>query len=480
MLIQGTHAVTHMEDEVDMVRRLSDAIVTSTPRRPTRVIQFGEGNFLRAFADWQVQQMNDADVFDGGVAIVQPLATGRVAELDKQDRLYTVLLEGSQASTHEIITVINQTVNPYDDWPGFLHLADDALTCVIISNTTEAGIAVDPSDTAETVPPHGFPAKLAHLLRCRFQAGLPGFLILPCELIDDNGPALRRAVLECVTRFGWGDDLAHWIASENRFCSTLVDRIVPGFPADRAESLWASWGYQDSLIVKAETYGLWAIEGTAADLACFPAHRAGLDVVLTDDLRPYCDRKVRLLNGPHTIMAQLGRLVGLHTVREAITDPDIRDFVVAQMLDEVVPVLDLPRDEAESFAREVIERFENPSIVHDLDAIALNSVAKFVSRLLPTIKANVAAGRGLPPRTCLALAGLLTIYLRPDGVVEPIDLPAVIAAFTAADGDARMVMANASLWGEDLTAIPGLAELILDDLALIESDGVRPLLRRFK
>jgi len=468
----------------DIVKRLGESPNDSrsdAPSRPTRIIQFGEGNFLRAFVDWQVQQMNKAGVFDGGVAVVQPLATGRVAELEQQDRLYTVLLEGLRddalVSTHEIITVINQTIDPYANWPTFLALADNPDACVIISNTTEAGIAVDPADTAETVPPKGFPAKLAHLLRRRFQAGLPGFLILPCELIDDNGPALRNAVLECVARFGWGDDFAHWIDTENRFRSTLVDRIVPGFPADRAESLWADWGYEDSLMVKAEPYGLWAIEATADDLACFPAQKAGLEVVLTNDLRPYHDRKVYLLNGPHTTMAQLARLAGLHTVGETVSDPDFRPFIEAQISREIIPAIDLPRAEVESFARDVMQRFENPSISHSLDVIALNSVAKFVARLLPTIKTNVADGRGLPPRTCLALAGLLAIYWRRQGDVTPTDLPSVTDAFAAADGDVPAVLADASLWGEDLTAIPGLAQLVSDDLALIESEGVRSLVR---
>ena len=464
----------------DIVKRLCESTMNS--RRdtlPTRIIQFGEGNFLRAFVDWQVQQMNKAGVFNGGVAIVQPLATGRVAELEKQDRLYTVLLEGLRdetlISTHEIVTVVNQTVDPYADWPGFLALADNPDACAIISNTTEAGIAIDAADTAESVPPKGFPAKLAHLLRRRFQANLPGFLILPCELIDDNGPALRDAVLECVNRFGWGGDLTHWIEAENRFRSTLVDRIVPGFPADRAESLWADWGYEDLLTVKAEPYGLWAIEGTAADLECFPAQKAGLAVVLTDDLRPYHDRKVYLLNGPHTTMAQLARLAGLRTVGDVMQDTDFRAFIEAQINDEIIPVIDLPRAEVETFAREVMERFENPSIVHSLDVIALNSVAKFVARLLPTIKVNLASGRGLPPRTCLALAGLLVIYF--GGEVTPTDLPSVIAAFEAAGGDVHTVLADESLWGEDLTAIPGLAQLVSDDVALLNSEGVRSMVR---
>ena len=436
--------------------------------RPTRVIQFGEGNFLRAFVDWQIQKMNDASVFDGGVAMVQPRAGGHVGDFERQGRRFTVLIEGMDGgqpvARHDVIDVVNCTVDPYRDWAGFLALADDPAAAVIVSNTTEAGIAVDPADTADDAPPMGFPAKLAHLLKRRFDAGLPGFLVLPCELIDDNGPALKAAVLECVRRFGWDDNLARWIGTDNRFRSTLVDRIVPGFPADRAEQLWAEWGYRDELAVKAEPYGLWAIEATADDLAGFPVDSPdvhGLEVVLTDDLRPYHDRKVYLLNGPHTTMAQLGSLAGLHTVGEAMADADLGPFIKSQMRDEIAPVIDLPRSDVDAFAAEVVERFENPSIVHSLEAIALNSVAKFRARLLPVVKANILARRGLPPRTCAALAGLLVNEFPPDC-------------------DVRAVLADANLWGGEMTAIPGIVELVVDDIAAIRRDGVRPLLRRLK
>ena len=469
-----------------MVRRLSNAQANggqNAPRRPTRIIQFGEGNFLRGFVDWQVQKMNDAGVFDGGVAIVQPLPTGRVAEFAQQDGLYTVLIEGIEdgqpVARHDIVTVINQTVNPYSDWEGFLALADNPDAAIIVSNTTEAGIAVDPSDDATTVPPHSFPAKLAYLLARRFAAGLPGFLILPCELIDDNGPALKTAVLACVQQLGLGDDVAAWIEASNQFCSTLVDRITPGYPANRAEALWAEWGYEDTLIVKTEPFMLWAIQGPASVAQAWPAAKAGLNVVVTDDLHPYHDQKVYLLNAPHTTIAQLARLAGLQTVGQTMADADFAAFVKAQMDDEIIPVLTLPKPTLEAFAAQVLQRFANPSIEHRLADIALNSVAKFVARVLPIIKANLAAGRGLPPRACLALAGLIAIYSGRGGDVTPADVPEVLAAFKA-DGDVTAVLADAGLWGEDLTKVPGLAQLVAEDLAAIETDGVEKLVGGLK
>ncbi|MCL1841093.1 MAG: tagaturonate reductase, partial [Propionibacteriaceae bacterium] len=231
--------------------------MVAAPARPTRIIQFGEGNFLRGFLGPQVQQADDAGLFDGGIAIVQPRPGGHVDALERQDRLYTVVTEGLGVREHRIIDVVTATVDPYRAWDDFLALADDPHTGTIVSNTTEAGIAIDPRDTAATVPPRGFPAKLAHLMARRFARGLPGFLVLPCELIDDNAAQLKRCVLSCVADFGLGDDLAGWIESDNLFCSTLVDRIVSGFPAERAEALWVELGYRDDLIVVAEPALSW-------------------------------------------------------------------------------------------------------------------------------------------------------------------------------------------------------------------------------
>lgn len=458
----------------NLSRRLVEA-----PRYPTRIVQFGEGNFLRGFLDWQVQKMNEAGVFEGGVAIVQPRPGGHVAQLEEQDRLYTVLTEGIEngrtVRRHDIVTVINETVNPYTDWDRFLALAENQDTTIIVSNTTEAGIAIDPSDADGRRAPHGFPAKLTHLMHRRFERHLPGFLVLPCELVDDNGTRLRQTVLQCAHDFAMGSDFEHWIVAENQFCSTLVDRIVPGYPAAQAESLWQEFGYRDLQMVKTEPFSLWVIEGPEELLEELPLRAAGLNAVTTPDLKPYHDRKVYLLNGPHTTMASLARLAGFRTVAEVMADPTFRAFVIAETRQEIVPVIRLPEEELELFADQVVERFDNPSIHHSLDSIALNGVSKFTARLLPILKANVEAGRPLPRRICLALAGLLASYSGWGGeAASPVDSADVIERFSSAgDGDpVRTVLSDEKLWGEDLTRLPGLVELVSQDLARIRNEGV--------
>lgn len=459
-------------------------------RRPIRVIQFGEGNFLRAFVDWIVQQLNDKGLFGGNVAVVQPLEYGRVQALEDQDRLYTVILEGLKdgrpVRSHELVDSIGRTVNPYRDWEGYLALADNPETQIIISNTTEAGIAVDDADTVATQPPVGYPAKLAHLLKRRFDKSLPGFLIVPCELIAENGLALHRALIEVATRFGWGQDFIDWLDRENTFVCTLVDRIVPGYPRDDAEELWGKLGYEDRNMVKAEPFLLWVVAGDQAAQRkveeLIPARKAGIDLVTCDAVQPYRERKVYLLNGPHTTMAQVARLAGFRTVGEVMADKTMRSFITREMEEEIIPVQSLPREELENFAAAVRERFDNPFIQHSLDSIGLNSVSKFVARLLPLINANAEQGRGLPKRIVLALSCLLWIYGgRTGDAVRIQDDPEVIDTFRrAADRDdyARRVLSATSLWGHDLTRIEGLVDAVRSDLNRIADEGVQPLIDR--
>lgn len=465
------------------MERLSRSLV-EVPQRPTRIIQFGEGNFLRGFFDWQVQKMDDMGVFNGGVVVVQPRPGGHVAELEEQDRLYTVFTEGIEngqhVRNHETITVINETVDPYREWDRFLALAENPDTRIIVSNTTEAGIALDPSDAGGDIPPRGFPAKLARLLYRRFERRLPGFLVLPCELVDDNGTKLRQAVLEYAHEVQLGADFEHWVDVENHFCSTLVDRIVPGYPVDQAESLWQELGYEDRQIVKTEPFSLWVIQAPDELLTELPLRSADLNVVITKDLRPYHDRKVYLLNGPHTTMASLARLAGFHTVGEVMADEALRAFVKAEMRQEISPVVRLPKEELESFADQVVERFDNPSIHHSLDSIALNGASKFRARLLPILNANLGTGRPLPQRICLALAGLLATYAGyGEKVAPPVDSVETVARFEACDGSTYVpqILADTDLWGQNLTDIPELTELVSNDLARIESEGVLPSVR---
>ncbi|MBT1167189.1 tagaturonate reductase [Bifidobacterium simiarum] len=455
-------------------------------KRPVKIIQFGEGNFLRAFVDWIVQQMNNNGLFNGNVAVVQPIAQGRAKEIEAQDDLYTVILEGlkngEQVQSREVIDSIAKTLSAVADWDEFLALADDPDTEIIISNTTEAGIALDDADSsADIVPPKSYPAKLVQLLKRRFDKGLPGFLIIPCELIADNGTTLKADLIEQAKRYGYGEDFVEWIGSANKFCNTLVDRIVPGYPRDRAEELWNELGYVDNNMVKAEPFLLWVVSGdTEAIDKALPAKQLGIDLVTPESVVPYRERKVFLLNCPHTTLASVARLAGVATVGEAMNDEDVRPFIEKEMAEEIIPVLSLPEDELKAFAAAVLERYANPFVKHALDSIALNSASKYVTRCLPVLLGNTKEGR-LPKRLVLALSGLLYTYGGfAEGKVAITDNPDTLAKFEAAaksDDYVATILADASVWGQDLTEVEGLVDAVKANIESIKADGIRPLIK---
>ncbi|TFC00510.1 tagaturonate reductase [Cryobacterium mannosilyticum] len=471
------------------MQKLSNSVVPARSELPTKVLQFGEGNFLRAFVDWQIQQMNDQGLFNGGVKIVQPLAGGRVADLDAQDGLFTVLLEGlhegEEVESHEVITVVNGTVNPYLDYQAYLGLAADDDIEFIVSNTTEAGIAFDTRDRLDDAPQQSFPGKLTALLFRRFTLGKKGFHIIPCELIERNGPKLKEAVQETAALWSLGAGFDAWLNESNTFYSTLVDRIVPGHPADRAAALAEEFGYEDSSLVKAEPFLLWVIEGPKALEDILPLHRAGLNVTVTDNMTPYRERKVFLLNGPHTTMAAIFRLDGVETVRDVMTDAELAAFINAEMYEEIIPVLDLPHDELAAYAESVKERFENPFMHHELASIALNTASKFRSRLLPILLSFHTKNNALPPRITLALSGLLLTYSGDPAVtVQPVDgaetLEIFHAEYLAAAGDLEAyvgaILATDTLWGTDLTAVAGLTAQVAAGIESLRGRGVRATL----
>ncbi|NMM93052.1 tagaturonate reductase [Bifidobacterium oedipodis] len=456
--------------------------------RPIKVVQFGEGNFLRAFVDWIIQQLNNAGEFNGNVAIVQPLPFGRVKELNDQDRLYTVILEGlkngKEVQSREVIDSIGAALNVYEDWEGYLALADNPDLQIVISNTTEAGIATSDEDDVDAQPPKSYPAKLTQLLKRRFDKGLPGLLIIPCELIADNGIALRATLVETAKRFGYGEEFINWLVTDNTFVSTLVDRIVPGFPRDNAEALWNELGYVDNNMVKAEPFALWVVAGDQAAQdkvnELLPAKRLGIDLVTCEQVQPYRERKVYLLNGPHTTMAQVARLAGLNTVGEVMNDDIVRSFIEREMHEEIIPVLTLPEEELNAFADAVLERFKNPFVKHSLDSIGLNSVSKFTARLLPNVKRNVEQGRGVPARIALALAGLYAAYAgvapTPVNVTDADEVKAKFAGKGAKADDVKAILADTDLWGEDLTAIDALADVVAADVAAIAEGRIKELI----
>jgi tagaturonate reductase len=320
-----------------------------------------------------------------------------------------------------------------------------------VSNTTEAGIRLEPGGKLTDRPPASFPARLTQLLYRRYQLGLPGFLILPCELIEKNGETLRRLVLECALGWGLDDGFTRFVEEENRFCNTLVDRIVTGFPKGEEIDL----GYEDELLNCSEPYHLWAIEGGRGFEEELPFQKLGLNVLWVDDLTPWRTRKVRILNGAHTATVAKARLQGFATVKEAMDDPGMRAFLRKVVFDEIIPALDLPREALIEYAEGVLRRFQNPYIRHEWRAISLYSVTKFKVRLLPTVL-EYEKRFGRPPEALLeSLAGLIKMY-------RALDVPDDDRTIAAMRAPVRDILADESLWGVDLSRFAGAVKAHMD------------------
>lgn len=495
--------------------------ITTAPKaqRPERIIQFGEGNFLRAFIDWIVQQMNKASVWPylpsngegqgASVVIVQPIAQGMAERLQAQDCLYHVnlqgLIDGQAVNSLEMIESVSRTVNPYADHAAFLALAAQPDVRFVISNTTEAGIAFDPACRLNDAPPASYPGKLTQLLYHRFRAfnGDPakGLIIMPCELIFQNGHHL----VDCIRKYIelWKEDLGadfeafrQWFEQSCYVCATLVDRIVPGFPRKDIDAIQQKVGYADQMVVQAEAFHLWVIE-TAANLPLeqlareFPADKAGLHVIFTHDESPYHERKVTLLNGPHTVLSPVAFLAGLNIVRDACQHEVIGPFVRRVMYEELLPTLNLPEDELRHFADDVMERFCNPFVDHQLTSIMLNSFPKFQTRDLPGLKTYLERKGTLPKGIVLGLAAICVYYRggeRPDGTaIQPNDDPRIMQLLAELwqTGDTRKVAegvlaAKDLIWHEhgDLNAIPGLTDLLTQSIDSILERGMMETVRQ--
>ncbi|MHA6530626.1 tagaturonate reductase [Paenibacillus sp. BAC0078] len=468
-----------------MTQRLSRSAMPELPQHPARMIQFGEGNFMRAFVDWQLQQMNKQGLFNGSAVVVVPIGEGLSGLMAEQDNLYTVLLSGimqqQQVNSREIITSVSRVINPYSEYKEYLALAENDELEFITSNTTEAGIAYHPGDRLQDTPPKSFPAKLTALLHRRFELGKKGFVIIPCELIDRNGEKLKEIVRQYATDWNLGEDFLQWLDAENTFCCSLVDRIVPGYPRDKAAGLESELGYLDKLMVTAEPFLFWVIEGPSWISERLPLAKAGLNVVVTDDMTPYRERKVHLLNGPHTAMVPLAMMAGLETVEDVMNDETFYRFVRELMEEELLPMLDLPKEELLSYSSAVLERFKNPFIRHELASISLNSISKFKTRLLPVLLRYQQERGQLPPLITLSFAALLLNY-RGDRVKRQ-DSPEVLALFDQAWSDpstfAAAILKEDSLWGQDLTQVPGLTEAVNSKLQQLEGSDSRAALEQF-
>ncbi len=463
---------------------------------PIKIVQFGEGNFLRAFVDYAIQQLNTNANFNAGIAVVQPIDRGMVHLLNEQDGLYTLFLKGIQngeAIQHkELITTIVKGIDPYKDFDQYLALAKEEALQFVISNTTEAGISFVDSDTLNMTPPNSFPAKLTRLLYERFQYFNgdmnKGLIIIPCELINYNSETLRDIIHKYITLWHLDKAFLDWIYASCSFHSTLVDRIVPGYPKDDIEAHNAQLPYHDQLIVTAEPFLLWVIEGDEALKEKLPFHKTNLDVKIVKDMQPYRTRKVRILNGAHTTMVPFSLLYGNETVQESIDNPFTGEFVNQVIFNEINDTLPMEREELDSFAKDVLDRFRNPFIKHRLADIALNSISKYKVRVLPSLLEFVAKNNKLPTYLTFGLACLIRFYKGTwQGKALPVqDSDSVIEAFqTIWKADrlqqvAVLALQNAAFWDRDLTEVHALVEAVTLALEQIETHGIEQGLAHFK
>jgi len=457
---------------------------------PTKVIQFGEGNFLRAFVDWIIWNTNQKTNFNAGVVVVQPIERGMVDMLNAQDGLYHVNLQGidkgEAVDSIQMIDVINGGLNPYTQNAEFMALAEDPNIRFVISNTTEAGIAFDPSCKLEDKPASSYPGKLTQLLYHRYNHfngdKSKGFIILPCELIFLNGKELKKCIYQYIELWQLGEGFKTWFEEACGVYCTLVDRIVPGYPKDTIDQIHERIGYSDNLVVKGEIFHLWVIEAPESVAAEFPADKAGLNVLFVPSEAPYHERKVTLLNGPHTVLSPVGYLSGLDTVKECVEDPEVGAFVKKVMYEELMETLNLPKPELQQFADSVVERFVNPYVKHFVTSIMLNSFPKYKTRDLPGLKTYLERKGELPKGLVLGLAGIITYYKggkRGDVEIVPNDDAAIVELLKNlwATGDVRKVaegvLAAEFIWGENLNAVPGLTDMLAADLELIQTEGMR-------
>ena len=457
---------------------------------PEKVIQFGEGNFLRAFVDWIIWNMDQKTDFNGSVVVVQPIEKGMVDMLNGQDCLYHVNLQGREngkpVNTLERIDVISRALNPYTQYAAFMALADQPEIRFVISNTTEAGITFDPACKLDDAPASSYPGKLVQLLYRRFLTfnGDPtkGLIIFPCELIFLNGHVLKDCIEKYIDLWNLGTDFKKWFEEACGVYATLVDRIVPGFPRNEIAQIQEKICYRDDLVVQAENFHLWVIEAPRDVAKEFPADKAGLHVLFVPTEEPYHKRKVTLLNGPHTVLSPVAFLSGINIVREACQHEVIGKYIHKVQFDELMQTLDLPMEELEKFATDVLERFDNPYVDHQVTSIMLNSFPKFQTRDLPGLKIYLQRKGELPKGLVFGLAAIIMYYKggkRADGTeIVPNDDPKIMSLLNGlwATGNTQMVTVGVLgaefIWQEDLNKIPGLADLVRQYLDLIQHLGM--------
>ena len=485
------------------MKTVNEAVEKKYGNYPEKVLQFGEGNFLRAFVDWMIDKANRDGIYQGSIVLCQPIAQGLKDMINAQDGVYTLAMRGAEngqpVENIEVITSVSRCINPYENYEDLMEIARSADLEVVVSNTTEAGIAYHEGDQLTDRPPVSFPAKVTAFLYERYKAfnGDPqkGLLFLPVELIDNNGAELKRIVLKYAEEWELGQEFTEWVNTANEFTSTLVDRIVTGYPRDEISYFEEKLGYKDNIIDTSELFNLWVIEGDKKWADKLPVHKTDANVIWTDDVKPYKKRKVRILNGAHTSTVLAAYLAGFNIVGDFMKDDTVRTFMNDVIYKEVIPTLDLPKEELESFAAAVNDRFANPYIKHNLLDIALNSCSKFNARCLPSLLGYVEEKGELPKCLTFSLAAFIKFYqgewkdgvytgTRKDGTQYPLrDDESVIRFFADAwaendaEKTAESVLSNKDFWsGKDLTEVPGLKDAVAGYLKEMDKKEIKEIM----
>lgn len=468
---------------------------------PIKVVQFGEGNFLRAFVDFMIDDANSKGVFEGRVAVVKPISNGSLADFKEQHGLFTLLtrgiINGKLINNGRVVNAIADTADAYGEYDKVMSYAQLEELTLIVSNTTEAGIVFEKQDRFEDIPPKGYPSKLTKFLYRRFEAFQgdqdKGLYILPCELIENNGSKLKECVMATIDNWNLPKAFLDWVNDCCVFCNTLVDRIVTGYPRDEADQIEKKLGYKDKLIDVCEPFALWVIENKKEISRVFPLDKAGLPVVFTDDVAPFRERKVRILNGAHTTTVLAGYLSGKKIVRECMQDKIISLFMKTCLYNEIIPTLTLDRYELLSFTNSVIERFSNPYIDHSLLSISLNSVSKWKARVLCSLKDYYRLYNEMPRCIVFSFAALLAFYMgseinkcEPYDICDDKDMLIWVRDYALRYQQDKMtlkafvqtVAGNEDFWGEDLTTYEGFCQLASSFLSDILAGGAYQAMKK--
>lgn len=478
------------------MKKLNRTTASVAKPHPEKILQFGGGNFLRGFVDWMVDIYNEKTQADLGVLVVKPTERGDYGEWREQDGLFHVLTKGIKngqlVDESHLVKCISRIVHPYKNWDAFLASAENPDMRFVISNTTETGIRFSEKDQMTDTPPREFPAKLTRWLHHRFNyfngEKNKGCIIIPTELLIDNGILLKEIILQYADLWGLGNDFKNWINGANIFCNTLVDRIIPGIGKEAMENAWQQIGFQDEMMTQGEPYHLWAIEAPQSVRQELPLDKIGLNIIYTDDLTPYRTSKVRILNGAHTAMVPVGYLYGIETVRETVEHEVMGKFVQQVIFDEIIPTLDLPGMDVQQFADDVLDRFKNPFIRHQLISISLNSISKFKVRVLPSLLALQKIKGELPKNTVLSFASLILFY---KGEFNGKNIPLndekwatdffedIWKKYDGTENGAgeliKKVLQWEEAWGADLSTISGLHDLLVDYLIKIKKEGMQKM-----